>query len=52
CNKAGQCRHPKEARASMEGMGISVVETLEKVGLTVEFPPKEYLTWVGMILLN
>ncbi|MHA1145178.1 MAG: DUF2284 domain-containing protein [Candidatus Helarchaeota archaeon] len=52
CNKAGKCRHPKEARASMEAMGINVIDTLKKIGVEIEIPPKNELTWVGMILLN
>lgn len=52
CNKAGKCRVPKEARASMEAMGIDVITTIKKIGVEVEIPPKEYVKFIGMVLLS
>lgn len=52
CNLAGKCRYPKEARSSMEAMGINVVETIRKVDLDIEFPTTEFVTFVGLVLLN
>ncbi|MGB9661673.1 MAG: DUF2284 domain-containing protein [Moorellaceae bacterium] len=46
------CRHPYEARPSMEAMGIDVGETLAKVGLTLKFPPEKEVFWTGMVLLD
>ncbi len=46
------CRHPYEARPSMEAMGIDVGETLSKVGLTLKFPPEKEVFWTGMVLLD
>jgi len=45
------CRFPFKARPSMEAMGIDVLATLEKVGLSLTFPVKDRVTWTGLILL-
>lgn len=47
------CRHPLQARPSMQAMGIDVTATLEKVVTSsLEFPPKEKIMWVGMVLIE
>lgn len=46
------CRHPYEARPSMEAMGIDVYETLAKVGLTLKFPPEREVLWTGIVLVD
>jgi predicted metal-binding protein len=47
-----QCRFPFKARPSMEAMGIDVMATVEKAGLSVDsFPITTRVTWTGMILL-
>jgi predicted metal-binding protein len=46
------CRHPFEARPSMEAMGIDVVRTCERVGLKVSLSSKEPVRWTGLVLLD
>lgn len=47
------CRHPFEARPSMEAMGIDVVGTLERMGLSApQFPPRNRVEWFGLLLLK
>lgn len=47
------CRHPFEARPSMEAMGIDVIGTLERLGIEVpQFPPKDKVEWVGLLLIK
>jgi len=51
--KSGEpCRHPFEARPSMEAMGIDVVRTCEKVGLRISLSSKEPVRWTGLVLLD
>jgi predicted metal-binding protein len=51
--KSGEpCRHPFEARPSMEAMGIDVVRTCEKVGLRISLSSKEPVRWTGLVLLG
>ena len=45
------CRVPFKARPSMEAMGIDVIATAEKAGLSVAFPIEDKVTWTGLILL-
>jgi len=55
CVGAGQgkgCRRPYEARPSMEGVGIDVIETSKKAGLPFELPPKREIVWSGLILID
>ena len=46
------CRHPFEARPSMEAVGIDVIMTAEKAGLGVEFPAKDDPVWTGLLLVE
>ncbi|UGV41048.1 DUF2284 domain-containing protein [Methanococcoides orientis] len=53
CVKSGEdCRHPFNARPSMEGMGIDVVGTLKNAGITLEFPVTDKIEWWGLLLLD
>jgi len=45
------CRHPFQARPSMEAMGIDVLSTAANAGLPVIFPAEGSVTWTGLILL-
>ena len=47
-----QCRHPFEARPSMEAVGIDVVATAEAAGLSVELPAEEHPSWTGLLLID
>ena len=46
------CRHPFEARPSMEAMGIDVLRTCENAGLRISLSSKEPVRWTGLILLD
>lgn len=48
----GPCRHPYEARPSMEGMGIDVTSILREVGVQLHFPPEERVIWTGIVFLG
>lgn len=51
--QSGQpCRHPFEARPSMEAMGIDVLKTCENVGLPLSLSSKEKVRWTGLVLLD
>ncbi|GBE01234.1 hypothetical protein BMS3Bbin06_01919 [bacterium BMS3Bbin06] len=45
------CRHPYEARPSMEGVGIDVIKTSLKAGLPFEIPPQKEIVWSGLVLI-
>lgn len=49
---AAKCRHPFQARPSMEAVGIDVVATTEKAGLKIEFPAKDKGIWTGLLLVD
>lgn len=46
------CRHPFEARPSMEAMGIDVVRTCKKAGLRISLSSKDPVRWTGLVLLD
>ena len=46
------CRHPFEARPSMEAVGIDVMATAEAAGLPIELPAVEHPRWTGLLLLD
>jgi predicted metal-binding protein len=46
-----KCRHPFQARPSMEAMGIDVMATLEKAGMSCSFPVLDHVRWTGLLLL-
>jgi predicted metal-binding protein len=46
------CRHPFQARPSMEAVGIDVLLTAENAGVGLEFPVKEDPLWTGMLLVE
>ncbi len=45
------CRHPDEARISLESAGIDVGKLLESLGLKLEFQPDK-ITWTGCVLYS
>jgi len=45
------CRFPFRARPSMESMGIDVIETAERAGISVTFPIRDRVSWIGLILI-
>jgi predicted metal-binding protein len=46
------CRHPFQARPSMQAMGIDVIKTCEKAGMPVRLSSKEKVRWTGLVLLD
>ena len=46
------CRRPYQARPSMEGVGIDVVQTSLNAGLPFDIPPKHEVVWSGLVLLT
>ena len=46
-----KCRHPFQARPSMEAMGIDVMATLEKAGMSCSFPVLDHVRWTGLLLV-
>lgn len=46
------CRHPFEARPSMEAMGIDVLKTCENVGLPLSLSSNRNVRWTGLVLLD
>lgn len=51
-NSGKHCRHPYQARPSMEAVGIDVFKTAEIAGLPLDFPPKGKAVWNGLVLIN
>lgn len=49
--KGDPCRHPYKARPSPEGFGIDITELAKKAGVAVEWPPKQYVSFLGLILV-
>ena len=52
CDVTAPCKHPFEARPSMEAVGIDVHGTLNKVGLGVEWGARGTVTLTGLILID
>lgn len=46
------CRHPFEARPAMEAVGIDVVETAKRAGMSFEFPAKGKPVLTGLLLVD
>ena len=46
------CRHPFEARPSMEAVGIDVVATAAAAGLAFEMPATDKPCWTGLLLID
>ncbi|MCP8304100.1 MAG: DUF2284 domain-containing protein [archaeon] len=52
CNPDMPCRHPFEARPSMEAVGIDVYATIKNAGLEATFEPRDKITLTGLVLLD
>jgi predicted metal-binding protein len=50
--KGEDCRHPFQARPSMESLGIDVIKTAENAGMPIDLPPKDTYVWTGVLLLD
>ncbi len=51
-NSSDGCRHPFEARPSMEAMGIDVIGTCKKAGMPVLLSSHEKVKWTGLVLID
>ena len=52
CSPPGEpCRHPYQARPSPEGFGIDITELARAAGVTVEWPPREFVSFLGLVLV-
>jgi predicted metal-binding protein len=52
CAPRGEpCRHPYKSRPSPEGFGIDITELARKAGVNVEWPPKQYVNFLGLVLV-
>ena len=52
CTLPGEpCRHPFKARPSPEGFGIDVTELARAAGVAVEWPPVEYVSFLGIVFI-
>ncbi|OPY34487.1 MAG: hypothetical protein A4E32_00215 [Methanomassiliicoccales archaeon PtaU1.Bin124] len=53
CASPGQkCRHPFQARPSMEAMGIDVIATAASAQMAIEYPARDYATLTGLLLVE
>lgn len=46
------CRHPFQARPSMEGIGIDVLKTAQNIGMDFKIKDSPELIWNGLLLLE
>jgi predicted metal-binding protein len=46
------CRHPFRARPPMEAVGIDVIKTAKKAGLSIHLSSSKNVIWTGLVLLN
>ena len=52
CDPKLPCKHPSEARPSMEAVGIDVQKTTKNAGLELKWNTKELMTLSGLILID
>jgi len=52
CNPNMPCKHPFEARPSMEAVGIDVYATTKNAGLEADFKPRDKIILTGLVLLD
>lgn len=46
------CKHPFQARPSMEAMGIDVIKTCRKARMPVSLSSKNAVRWTGLLLVD
>lgn len=49
CGKE-QCNNPYKARTPLEAIGVNIISSAEKYGITVSFPPGEFMMRLGLLL--
>jgi predicted metal-binding protein len=52
CDLKWPCKHPWEARPSMEGVGIDVHKTAINAGLSLKWNSKDFMTLTGLVLID
>jgi predicted metal-binding protein len=52
CDLKWPCKHPWEARPSMEAVGIDVHKTAKNAGLELKWNTKDLMTLTGLILID
>jgi len=52
CDPNIPCRHPFEARPSMEAVGIDVYATIKNAGLQTTFKPRDKISLTGLVFLD
>lgn len=45
------CRHPSKARPSPSGYGINATQLAIEAGIPIEWPPRNYVSFLGLLLL-
>ncbi len=45
-----KCANPYQARTPVEALGINVIKSVKQFGVDISFPPKEYMTRIGLLL--
>lgn len=45
-----KCANPYQARSPLEAMGINVVKSADIFGIKVDFPPKDFILRIGLLL--
>ena len=45
-----KCNNPYISRSPLESIGVNVIRSVEKYGIDIVFPPKEYIIRVGLVL--
>ncbi len=52
CTPSGEpCRHPYKARPCLSAMGIDITALAKKKGIPMEWPPKDEVLIMGMLLI-
>lgn len=51
-NSGKPCRHPFEARPSMEAVAIDAFQTAANAGLPFKIPAKDKAVWNGLVLID
>ncbi|MEM1659435.1 MAG: DUF2284 domain-containing protein [Candidatus Jordarchaeales archaeon] len=52
CDVSAPCKHPFEARPSMEAVGIDVQKTVDNAGLHIAWGTRDVVTLTGLILID
>lgn len=45
-----KCVNPYQSRSPIEALGINIIKSAELFGISIQFPPTEYMTRIGLLL--